>query len=110
MKKIIAVVVGCISLTAFAGTYENSDVGSRHTVRVEGRDLVIDYGLGIDRGRTFVMEPIATDAFLVRPTAPGAAAYGRTVRPTMCRWRRYWALRVCVVSAMALRRSRIGRT
>ncbi len=61
------------SLTAFAGTYENSDVGSRHTVRVEGRGLVIDYGLGVDGGRTFVMEPIATDAFLVRPTAPGIA-------------------------------------
>jgi hypothetical protein len=61
------------SLTAFVGTYENADFGSRHAVHVEDRGLVIDYGLGFDGGRTFVMEPIAADAFLVRPTAPGIA-------------------------------------
>jgi hypothetical protein len=61
------------ALAAFSGTYENSDIGSRHRIRVEGRDLVIDYGLGGNGGRTFVMEPIAADAFLVRPTAPGIA-------------------------------------
>ena len=61
------------ALAAFAGTYENSEIGSRHHIRVEGRELVIEYGLGGDGGRTFVMEPIAADAFLVRPTAPGIA-------------------------------------
>ena len=34
---------------------------------------MVDYGLGGDGGRTFVMEPLAADAFLVRPTAPGIA-------------------------------------
>ena len=34
---------------------------------------MIDYGLGVDGGRTFVMEPLAADTFLVRPTAPGIA-------------------------------------
>ena len=44
----------------------------------------------------------------VMPTAPGAAAYGSTVRPTMCRWRRNWAHRVAQLAApiRALRQRR----
>ena len=61
------------ALAAFAGTYENRDIGSRHHIRIEGNGLVIDYGLGGDGGLAFVMDAIATDAFLVQPTAPGVA-------------------------------------
>ena len=61
------------ALAAFVGTYENRDIGSRHHVRIEGNGLVIDYGLGGDGGLAFVMDAIATDAFLVQPTAPGVA-------------------------------------
>ncbi len=45
------------ALAAFVGAYENQEIGSRHLIRVEGRDLVIDYGLGGDGGLAFVMEP-----------------------------------------------------
>jgi CubicO group peptidase (beta-lactamase class C family) len=61
------------SLAAFPGIYESRELGSRHLIRIEGGDLVIDYGLGGDGGLTFVMDPIADDAFLARPTAPGIA-------------------------------------
>jgi CubicO group peptidase (beta-lactamase class C family) len=61
------------TLAAFGGVYESREIGSRHLIRVEGRDLVIDYGLGGDGGLAFVMDPVADDAFLVRPTAPGIA-------------------------------------
>jgi hypothetical protein len=71
LRKYPAPVSSSATLEAYAGTYEHSDIGCRHHVRVEGRELVVDYGLGGDDGRTFVMEPIAADAFLVRPTAPG---------------------------------------
>ena len=60
-------------LDAFVGTYESEEIASRHLV-THGKDgLVITYGLGFDRGRTFPMEPVAPDVFLVRPTAPGVA-------------------------------------
>jgi len=61
------------ALAAFVGTYENSEIASRHRIRLEGHELIIDYGLGGDGGLAFAMEPIARDAFLVRPTAPGIA-------------------------------------
>jgi CubicO group peptidase (beta-lactamase class C family) len=61
------------ALAAFVGVYENQEIGSRHLIRVEGRDLMIDYGQGGDGELAFVMEPIADHAFLVRPTAPGIA-------------------------------------
>jgi hypothetical protein len=73
LRKCAAPISSSAALEAYAGTYEHSNIGCRHHVRVEGRELVVDYGLGGDGGRTFVMEPIAADAFLVRPTAPGIA-------------------------------------
>ena len=38
---------------------------------VRGAELIVEYGLGCDKGLAFAMEPIAPDVFLVRPTAPG---------------------------------------
>jgi D-aminopeptidase len=64
---------GSAALAALAGEYENLELGIRHLVRIEGRDLVIDYGQGGDGGLAFPMEPIDDGAFLVRPTAPGIA-------------------------------------
>jgi hypothetical protein len=57
----------------YVGTYEHQVTGCHLHVRAEDRALMVDYGLGGDGGRTFVMEPLAADAFLVRPTAPGIA-------------------------------------
>jgi CubicO group peptidase (beta-lactamase class C family) len=59
------------ALAAFAGRYESAEIDSRHTVRVEGGALRIQYGAG--PGMTFSMEPVAPDIFLVRPIAPGVA-------------------------------------
>jgi CubicO group peptidase (beta-lactamase class C family) len=73
LRKCSHPVHGPEALAAFVGTYENPDIGSRHDIRIEGEGLVIDYGLGGDGALAFVMEPIADDAFLVRPTAPGIA-------------------------------------
>jgi len=67
------------ALEAYVGTYGDQIIGCRLHVRIEGGTLLVDYGLGGDGGRTFVMEPIATNAFLVRPTAPGIA-YRHTFR------------------------------
>jgi CubicO group peptidase (beta-lactamase class C family) len=61
------------ALAAFAGSYESREIASRHTVSVRGAALIVEYGLGRDQGRTFAMEPIAPDVFLVRPSAPGIA-------------------------------------
>lgn len=60
-------------LAAFAGTYENASIASRHTVTLGEGGLSIAYGLGFDRGRVFAMQPVAHDIFLVRPSAPGVA-------------------------------------
>lgn len=60
-------------LAAIAGVYESEEIASRHRVTLGGGGLVITYGQGFDRGRTFPMEPIASGIFLVRPTAPGVA-------------------------------------
>ncbi len=59
------------ALAAFVGTYENPEIASRHQIRVEANELIIDYGLGADGGLAFAMDPIARDAFLVRPKTPG---------------------------------------
>lgn len=61
------------ALAAFAGRYESAEIASRHAIRVQDGALTIEYGPGADRARQFVMEPIAPDIFLVRPTAPGIA-------------------------------------
>jgi CubicO group peptidase (beta-lactamase class C family) len=61
------------ALAGFAGTYESREMASRHHVRLENGGLVIDYGFGDEGGLRFSMEPIARDAFLVQPTAPGIA-------------------------------------
>ncbi len=61
------------ALAAFAGSYESREVESRHTISVRGAELIVEYGLGCDKGLAFAMEPIAPDVFLVRPTAPGIA-------------------------------------
>jgi CubicO group peptidase (beta-lactamase class C family) len=61
------------ALVDFAGVYESEEITSRHCVRVDGARLIVEYGLGLDGGLAFPMEPIAPDLFLVRPTAPGLA-------------------------------------
>jgi hypothetical protein len=61
------------ALAAFAGWYENGEIDSRHSVRVHGTGLAVEYGLGGDGGRVFAMKPIAPDVFLVEPTGPGIA-------------------------------------
>jgi CubicO group peptidase (beta-lactamase class C family) len=61
------------ALAAFTGDYESREISSRHTISVHGVELIVEYGLGCDAERAFVMEPIAPDVFLVRPTAPGIA-------------------------------------
>lgn len=61
------------AMDELTGTYENSEIHSRHQVHVDGGALVIDYGLGGDRGRAYVMEPLMADVFLVRPAATGIA-------------------------------------
>ncbi len=61
------------ALAAFAGSYESREIASRHTVSVRTATLIVEYGLGREKGRTFAMEPIAPDVFLVRPSAPGIA-------------------------------------
>jgi len=61
------------ALTGLPGGYESAALDSRHRVRREGGGLVVDYGLGGGSGRTFAMEAIGADAFLVRPAAPGIA-------------------------------------
>ena len=61
------------ALGAFAGRYESSEIGSRHSIRIRDGALTVEYGPGADRALRFVMEPIAPDIFLVRPTSPGIA-------------------------------------
>ncbi len=61
------------ALAAFTGRYESAEIGSRHVVRVRDGALIVEYGPGADRALGFVMEPVAPDIFLVRPTAPGIA-------------------------------------
>jgi CubicO group peptidase (beta-lactamase class C family) len=61
------------ALGAFAGRYENPEIASRHSIRVQDGALTVEYGPGADRALRFAMEPIAPDIFLVRPTAPGIA-------------------------------------
>jgi len=61
------------ALAAFTGRYENAEIGSRHVIRVRDGALIVEYGPGADRALGFVMEPVAPDIFLVRPTAPGIA-------------------------------------
>jgi len=73
LRKCARPVQAAEALAAFVGRYENREIASRHDIRLDGHDLVIDYGLGGDGELTFVMEPIADDTFLVRPTAPGIA-------------------------------------
>jgi CubicO group peptidase (beta-lactamase class C family) len=60
-------------LRGFTGRYESVEMDSRHSIWLEDDRLVIAYGLGLDRGRTFPMEPIAPDTFLVKPGGPGIA-------------------------------------
>lgn len=60
-------------LAAFAGVYESKEIASHHRVIGGKTGLSVTYGLGFDRGRTFPMEPVAPDVFLVRPSAPGVA-------------------------------------
>jgi hypothetical protein len=93
-------------LEAYVGTYEDQVTGCRLHVRVESRALQVDYGLGDDGGRTFVMEAITDDAFLVRPTAPGIA-YRH-----MFRFERDAAGRVvsAVVTMERLKNVRLART
>ena len=59
------------ALAALAGRYENTEIDSRHAVRVEGGALRIQYGA--DPSMTYVMESVAPDISLVRPRAPGVA-------------------------------------
>jgi hypothetical protein len=61
------------ALAAFTGRYESAEIGSRHVIRVQDDALTVEYGPGADRALRFVMEPLAPDIFLVRPTAPGIA-------------------------------------
>jgi len=61
------------ALDAFTGRYENQDIGSEHVVRVQDGQVWIDYGRAGAGGFRFPMDPIAPDAFLVRPRAPGVA-------------------------------------
>jgi hypothetical protein len=61
------------ALGAFTGRYESSEIGSRHSIRIRDGALTVEYGPGAGRTLRFVMEPIAPDIFLVRPTAPGIA-------------------------------------
>ena len=44
-----------------------------HDLRRAVQTLIVEYGLGCDKGLAFAMEPIAPDVFLVRLTAPGIA-------------------------------------
>jgi len=59
------------ALSAFTGLYESAEVNSQHLVWVEDNGLIVAYGLGLDRGRAFPMEPIGRDLFLVRPHGSG---------------------------------------
>lgn len=61
------------ALGAFTGRYESSEIGSRHSIRIRDGALTVEYAPGAARALRFVMEPIAPDIFLVRPTAPGIA-------------------------------------
>jgi CubicO group peptidase (beta-lactamase class C family) len=62
-----------LELDDYVGRYENAAIDSVHTVTRAGERLFIQYGPGFDAARRFVMQPIAPDIFLVRPTAPGVA-------------------------------------
>jgi len=73
LRRFVAPSYTPAALAAFAGVYESGEVASRHTVSVAGETLIVEYGLGRDEGLAFLMEPIAPDVFLVRPTAPGIA-------------------------------------
>ena len=73
MVKHTAPVYAPADLVAFAGVYESDEIASRHRVTLGETGLAVTYGLGFDQGRTFPMEPVAPDIFLVRPTAPGVA-------------------------------------
>ena len=61
------------ALRGFAGLYEDTEIASHHSIRVEDGTLWIAYGPGWNSGRVFPMQPIAPDVFLVRPAAPGIA-------------------------------------
>ena len=73
LRKASPPVYGPEALRGFAGRYENAEIASRHTIRVEGGALRVAYGPGESRDRVFPMEPVAPDVFLVRPAAPGIA-------------------------------------
>ena len=73
MRKSSPPAYGPDALRGFTGRYENAEIASRHSIRVEGGTLWIGYGPGWSPGRVFPMEPIAPDVFLVRPAAPGIA-------------------------------------
>jgi hypothetical protein len=73
LRRCDAPVYSADALGAFTGRYESSEIGSRHSIRIQDGALTLEYGPGADRALRFVMEPIAPDMFLVRPTAPGIA-------------------------------------
>ncbi len=72
--KVVAPVLDQIALQAYAGRYENAQLGSLHTIELtpDGQ-LYIQYGSVFDGARKFPMVPVGRDHFLVRPTAPGIA-------------------------------------
>jgi D-aminopeptidase len=73
LVKFGAPVYAPAALADFAGLYESDEIASRHCVRVDRTRLIVEYGLGLDAGLAFPMEPIAPDLFLVCPAAPGLA-------------------------------------
>jgi D-aminopeptidase len=62
------------ALRAYAGVYENEETGITHRVTVSSeRGLLVTYGPPYERAKTFAMEALAADFFLVRPKAPGVS-------------------------------------
>jgi len=61
-------------LEDYVGIYENLEAGIQHHISVRaGQGLVVTYGQSFDRARTFRMQALAPDFFLVRPTGLGVS-------------------------------------